>query len=118
MTLVLAHALLVLDILSIKLFVRLFGRDGELLDSHLFFYHRYTELSDYHRARGRMKKADRLEAIAEAYYQAAPDDDPPRKTAAMAMPVPRSYVKTDAVGTTPVKAARRARRSDEAEVTH
>ena len=112
-----AHAGLVLDILSMRLFVRLFGRDGELLDSHLFFYHRYTQLADYHRAHGRVRKADRLEAIAEAYYQAAPDDDPPRKTAAMAMPVPRPYVNTNAVSTTPVKAARRAKRSHNAEVT-
>ena len=102
-----AHAGLVLDILSMKLFVRLFGRDGELLDSHLFFYHRYTELAEYHRARGRVRKADRLEAIAEVHYQAAPDDDPPRKTAAMAMPVPRPWTSTNAVSTTGVKAARR-----------
>jgi hypothetical protein len=109
---------LVLDIASMKLFVRLFGRDGELLDSHLFFYHRYTELADYHRGRGRLRRADRLEAVAEAYYQAAPDDEPPRKTAAMAMPVPRPPVNTNAVSATPLKAARRARRSHGAEVTH
>ena len=113
-----AHARLVLDILSMKLFVRLFGRNGELLDSHLFFYHRYTELADYHDARGRVLQADRFEAIAEAYYQAAPDDEPPRKSAAMAMPVPRPPVNTDVVSTTPLKAARRARRSHDAEVTH
>lgn len=114
------HGALVLDILSMKLFVRLFGRNGELLDSHLFFYHRYTELADYHRARGRVRKADRLEAIAEAHYQAAPDDEPPRKTAAMAMPVPRPWLDTNAVSTTRLKAARRApRRSpSDAELNH
>lgn len=33
---------------------------------------------------GRTAKAERLAAIAEAHYQAAPDDDEPLKTAASA----------------------------------
>ena len=71
---------------------------GGILDSHLFFYHRYTELADSHRSRGRTANADRLEAIAEAYYQAAPgDDDDPPEAAAMAMSVPRPPLKTNAV---------------------
>jgi hypothetical protein len=92
------HAGLLLDIWSMKLFVWALGRNGELLDSHLFFFDRYSELADYHHVRGRTAKADRLAALAEAYYQAAPDDEPP-EAAAMAMPVPRPPLRTDAVST-------------------
>ena len=90
-----------IDIWSMKLFVWLLGRDGELLDSHLFFFDRYSDLADYHRAKGRTSKVERLEAIAEAHFEAAPDDDDdPLKTAAMGMPIPRPPVKTNAVSTT------------------
>jgi hypothetical protein len=93
---------LVIDLLSMKLFVRLFGRDGELLDSHLFFFDRYSDLADYHRLKGRTAKADRLAAVAERHYQAAPGDDDPTEAAAMAMPVPRPPIHTNAVSTTSV----------------
>ena len=94
------HARLLIDIWSMKLFVWLLGRDGELLDSHLFFFDRYSDLADYHRSKGRTLKAERLEAIAEAHFQAAPDDDDdPLEAAAMAMPVPRPLLKTNAVST-------------------
>jgi hypothetical protein len=96
------HARLVIDLWSMKLFVGLFGRDGELLDSHLFFFDRYSDLADYHRLKGRTAKADRLTAIAEIHYQAAPGDDDPPEAAAMAMPVPRAPVNTNAVSTTSV----------------
>jgi hypothetical protein len=99
---ILTHARLVLDLLSMKVFVELFGRGGKLLDSHLFFFDRYSDLADYHRARGRTAKADRLAAIAEAHYQAAPGDDDPPEAAAMAMPVPLPPVNTNAVGATRV----------------
>ena len=79
------------------------GQNGELLDSHLFFFDRYSELADYHRQRGRIAKADSLAAIAEAHYQAAPDDDNPPEAAAMAMPVPRPPTRTNAVSTTRLK---------------
>jgi hypothetical protein len=95
-----AHVGLLIDIWSIKLFVWMLGRNGELLDSHLFFYVRYSDLSDYHRLKGRTAKAERFAAIAEAHYQAAPGDDEPLKTAAMAMPVPRPPVNTNVVSTT------------------
>lgn len=98
-----AHARLLADVLSMKLLVWLLGKNGELLDSNLFFFDRYSDLADFHRLRGRIAKADRFTAIAEAYYQAAPDDDEPPKAAAMAMPVPRPPVKTNAVSTTRVK---------------
>jgi hypothetical protein len=63
---------------------------------------RYLDLAEYHRLRGRTTKADRLAAIAEAYYQAAPDDDDEPEAAAMAMPVPRPPINTNAVSTTRV----------------
>jgi hypothetical protein len=99
---ILSYGRLLVDLFSIKLMVWMFGGQfgGQLLDSHLFFYHRYTELADYHRANGRSHKADRLEALAELHYQAAPgDDDHPPETAAMAMPVPRPMIDTNAVST-------------------
>lgn len=99
---VLTHACILLDIVSMKIFVWALGRNGELLDSHLFFFDRYSDLADYHRQHGRTAKADRLAAIAEAYFQAAPDDEPP-EAAAMAMPVPRPWMNTNAVSTTPVQ---------------
>lgn len=112
-----SHAWLVLDILSMRLFVWLLGKNGELLDSHLFFYDRYSQLADHHRVRGRAAKAERLAAIAEAFYRSAPDDEPPRKTAAMAMPVPRPWTDTNAVSTTGVKAARRTPRRSSSDAT-
>ena len=98
-----AHARLLLDIFSMKLFVWILGRNGELLDSHLFFFDRYSELADYHRLKGRTAKAERFGAIAEAHDQAAPDDDEPPEAAAIAMPVPRPPTRTNAVSTTRVK---------------
>jgi hypothetical protein len=104
------HGLAVLDILSMKVFVWVLGGlfvwavdlNGGLLDSHLFFYDRYSDLAEYHRLEGRVAKADRLAAIAEAYYQAAPDDDDEPEAAAMAMPAPRPRINTNAVSTTRV----------------
>ena len=101
-----SHVLTVIDIVSMKLFVWVLVRvftlpvdpHAGILDSHLFFYDRYSDLAEYHRARGRTAKADRLAAIAEAFYQAAPDDDGP-EAAAMAMPVPRPRITTNAVST-------------------
>jgi hypothetical protein len=83
--------------------VWIFGDHGVLLDSDLFFFDRYSDLADYQRQRGQSAKADRLAALAEKYFQAAPGDDDPPEAAAMAMPVPRSPVMTNAVGTTRVK---------------
>jgi hypothetical protein len=94
----LEHSRLLFDIFSIKLLVWLLGTEGALLDSDFFLYVCYADLADYHRARGRTFKADRLDAIAEAHYQAAPGDDHP-PAAAMAMPLPRAPIRTDAVAT-------------------
>jgi hypothetical protein len=110
MSAILSHALIILDIASMKVFVWVLGQlftwavdpNGGILDSHLFFYDRYSDLAEHHRLRGRTAKADRLTAIAEAYYQAAPDDDDEPEAAAMAMPVPRPPIRTNAVSTTRV----------------
>jgi hypothetical protein len=99
---VLAHARLLVDVVSMKIFVSILGHDGEVLDSHLFFFDRYSDLAAYHRQQGRIAKAERFAAIAEAYFQAAPDDEPP-EAAAMAMPVPRPRTSTNAVSAPPVK---------------
>ena len=100
---ILAHARLLLDVVSMKIFVWMFGHDGELLDSHLFFFDRYSDLADYQRQQERIAKAERLAAIAEANFQAAPDDDEPPKAAAMAMRVPQPMTITNAVSASPVK---------------
>ena len=99
-----SHAFIVFDIMSMKVFVWVLGlfsgaadSTGGVLDSHLFFYDRYSDLADYHRSKGRPDRADRCAAIAEGYYQAAPDDDEPPEAAAMAMPVPRPRLNTNAV---------------------
>ena len=55
-----------IDLWSMKLLVWLLGSLGELLDSHLFFFDRYSDLADYHRLKGRAVKADRLAARAQA----------------------------------------------------
>ena len=85
-----------------QLFTWAVDPNGGILDSHLFFYDRYSDLAVYHRLSGRIAEADRFAAIAEAYYQAAPDDDDQPEAAAMAMPVPRPRVRTNAVSTTRV----------------
>ena len=100
-----AHTRVVVDVLSMKLFVWVLGLlftwavdpAGGILDSHLFFYDRYSDLSELHRRRGRTSKAEKFAAIAEKFYQAAPDDDDEPEAAAMAMPVPRTRINTNAV---------------------
>ena len=100
----LSHTLIVLDIASMKAFLWLLGQlftwaadpNSGILDSHLFFYDRYSDLAEYHHFSGQTAKAERFAAIAEAYYQAAPDDDDEPEAAAMSMPVPRP-IKTNAV---------------------
>ena len=102
-----AHARIVVDIVLMKVFVWVLGQlfswavdaNGGILDSHLFLYDRYSDLAEYHRSQGHTAKADRFTAIAEAYYRAAPDDDEP-EAAAMAMPVPRPPINTNAVSRT------------------
>ena len=92
---------LLIDIWSMKAFVwiaRSEWRAPRL--SPVFLRPGTADLADYHRLKGRTAKAERLAAIAEAHYQAAPDADEPPEAAAMAMPVPRPPVITNAVSTT------------------
>jgi hypothetical protein len=98
----LAHLRLVIDIWSMKLFVWLLGTDGELLDSHLFFCVRYSQLAELHERDGRLARAALLDAIAEHYFRLAPGDDDPPEAAAMAKPVPQPWIFTDAVSRTRV----------------
>jgi hypothetical protein len=59
---------------------------------------RYVRLSEYHRVKGRLKKAKRLKAKAECYFQGSgPWRDPPY-AAAMAMPAPKRPTFTAAIG--------------------
>ena len=59
---------------------------------------RYVRPSEYHRVKGRLKKAKRLRAKAECYFQGSgPWRDPPY-TAAMAMPAPKRPTFTAAIG--------------------
>src|SRR5262245_19446048 len=109
-----------IDIVSMKLFLRLLRdlfpwavqANGGVLDSDLFFCERYSDLAEYHRSNGRIAKADRLASIAECYFRAAPDDDEPPEAAAIAMPVPRPRLKTNAVSTTRVPKAPAAPRPE------
>ena len=86
-----------------KLFPGAVDPNGGILDSPLFFYDRYSALAAYHRRNGRIARADSLTARAETYYQAAPDDDDEPEAAAIAMPVPRPLIRTNAVSTTRVR---------------
>jgi hypothetical protein len=102
-----SHMFIVVDIVSMKVFLWALGKlrrsavdpSGGILDSHLFFYDRYADLAEHHRLRGRIAKARRFTAVAEAYYELAPDDDEPPKAGAMAVPVPRRPLNTNAVST-------------------
>jgi hypothetical protein len=62
---------------------------------------RYVRLWEYHRVKGRSKKAKRLRAKAEFYFQGSgPWRDPPY-AAAMAMPAPKRPTFTAAIGWRP-----------------
>ena len=87
------------DVLSARLLVWVasVGRDGELTpEAHFYFFDRYRRLAEYHRARGRVGKADRLQAKADEHYHASGGDGPPY-AAAMAMPRPARFIRTNAV---------------------
>lgn len=102
-----SHAVLVADILSIRLLVWLLGLlfaetvndAGGILDSDLFFHDRYTRLAAYHHSKGRVATSHRFAVLAGAYRRPTPDDDDPLPAAAMAMPVPRCWITTNAVAT-------------------
>ena len=74
------------------------GRVAELTpEARIYFFDRYRRLAEWHRARGRMAKARHLEAKADEHYRAGGGVDGPPYAAAMAMPRPRRFVRTDAM---------------------
>jgi hypothetical protein len=88
-----------LDLWSAKLLIWIasVGREAELTpDAHRFLFDRYQRLARCHEARGRRAKARRLQAKADEHYVAGDGDGPPY-AAAMAMPRPRHFIRTDAV---------------------
>ena len=90
---------LTLDVLSARLLVWLVsvGRDVDLTpEAHAYFYDRYVRLAANHRARGHHRRAERLETKADEHY--VPDNAGPPYAAAMAMPRPDRFVRTNAVG--------------------
>ena len=88
------------DLLSAKLLVWIarVGRDAELTpEAHAYFFDRYYRLAQYHRARGRIGKAKQFQARADEHYRAGGGGDRPPYAAAMAMPRPNRFVRTNAV---------------------
>ena len=74
------------------------GRDAELSDeAHVYFFDRYRRLAEYHRARGHAARAARLESKAEAHWRPGAGPAGPPYAAAMAMPRPVRWLRTDAV---------------------
>ena len=87
------------DLLSAKVLVWIasVGRDAELTpEAHLYFADRYHRLARYHEGHGRPDKSKRLRRKANEHYAAAGGDGPPY-AAAMAMPRPSQFIRTDAV---------------------
>lgn len=88
------------DLLSAKVLVWVasVGRDAELTpEAHIYFFDRYSRLAHYHRIHGRSGKAKQLQAKAEEHYRASGGSDGPPYAAAMAMPRPTRFVRTEAV---------------------
>lgn len=97
--------LLSLDLLSARLlvWVATAGRDAELTpEAHRYLSDRYHRLAHYHRTRGRLDKARRVQARADDHYDAGGGDGPPY-AAAMAMPRPSRWARTDAISRTRAK---------------
>lgn len=88
------------DVLSARVLVWLasVGRNAELTpEAHWFFFDRYQRLAHHHRVRGRVIKARQLQTKADEHYYASGGGDGPPYAAAMAMPRPARFIRTDAV---------------------
>jgi hypothetical protein len=86
------------DVLSVRVMLLLVGgiTQADLKpEVHLFLGDRYERLADHLARRGSMDRANRLSDKARWHYAQARFDDFPR-AAAMAMPVPRPRIFTDA----------------------
>lgn len=89
-----------IDLASAKALVWLssIGRDADLTaEAHAYFFDRYERLAECHRRRGRADKAKRYQLIARQHYKAGGFHDGPPYAAAMAMPRPKRFIRTDAV---------------------
>jgi hypothetical protein len=89
------------DLVSAKILVWIatarMGRDAKLTaDAHIYFFDRYQKLADYHRQRGHLARARRLQEKADEHYRLGGGDGPPY-AAAMGMPRPRRWFATDVV---------------------
>ena len=74
------------------------GRDAELTpEAHIYFFDRYRRLAEYYRAHGRPDRAKRAQAKADEHYRAGGGTEGPPYAAAMAMPRPDRFVRTEAV---------------------
>lgn len=88
------------DLLSAKVLVWVasVGREADLTaEAHRYFFDRYRRLAEYYRAHGRPDKASRLQAKADEHYRPGGGDDGPLHAAAMAMPRPNRFIRTEAV---------------------
>jgi hypothetical protein len=88
------------DLLCVRVLVWIakWGRDARLTPSaHMYFFDRYRRLAEYHHARGAIAKANRFQAKADEHYHAGGGVDGPPYAAAMAMPRPNRFLRTDAV---------------------
>ena len=88
------------DLLSARVLVWIasVGRDAELTpDAHKYFFDRYRRLAQYHRARGRVERAKRFQTKSDEHYRAGGGGDGPPYAAALAMPRPNRFIRTDAV---------------------
>jgi hypothetical protein len=91
---------LTMDLMSAKVLVWVanVGRDAELTpEAHLYFFDRYRRLAQCHRTQGRPDKAKRFETKANEHYRAGGGVDGPPYAAAMAMPRPNRFIRTEAV---------------------
>ena len=88
-----------LDLMSARALVwmAIVGRDADLTpDAHLYFADRYGRLARCYQAHGRPTRAAQLQVKADLHYQMGGGDVPPY-AAAMAMPRPRWFIRTNAV---------------------
>jgi hypothetical protein len=92
--------LLSIDLLTanVLVWVASVGRDVELTpEAHRFFYDRYRRLAEHHRTAGRLGKARRFQTRADTHNRLGGGLDGPPYAAAMAMPRPGRFTRTDAV---------------------